>query len=83
MNTNTQHASNRKNRAPLGVGLIGYGAIGQTVAETMAQGLAGNAELITILCRIPGKYREAGYPAANNPKVLFTDRTDDFFAAPI
>ena len=83
MNMNSQNVSDRKNRPPLGVGLIGYGAIGQTVADNMAQGFAGNAELITVLCRIPGKDREAGYPAANNPKVLFTDRPDDFFAAPI
>lgn len=83
MNANAQNMSARKNRPPLGVGLIGYGAIGQTVADFIARGRAGNAKLITVLCRTPGKYREIGYSTANGAKVLFTDNPADFFAASI
>lgn len=83
MNANAQSETGRKNRPLLGVGIIGYGAIGQTVVDMLAQGLAGNAKLIAILCRTPAKYRNAEYRAANDPAVLFTGNPDEFFAAPI
>lgn len=83
MNANAQNMSERKNRPPLGVGLIGYGAIGQTVADFIAQGRAGNAKLIAVLCRTPSKYRDIGNSTANGPKVLFTDNPKDFFMASI
>jgi aspartate dehydrogenase len=43
--------------AELTVGLMGYGAIGQPVAEAIRQGEAGPARLVSILVRQPGNYQ--------------------------
>ncbi|MEO7404416.1 MAG: hypothetical protein ABIU95_12170, partial [Burkholderiales bacterium] len=43
-------------RARLAVGLIGFGAIGQVVAEAITQRSAGNTHLTAVLCRNPAQH---------------------------
>jgi len=57
----------RTAEAKLPVGLIGFGSIGQQVAQGIASGAAGDATLIGILVREP-RPREAAAP-------IFTDFT--------
>ena len=83
MNINSSSKTERKNHPLLRVGIIGYGAIGQTVADMIIQGTAGKATLAALLCRTPAKYRSAEYQAANDPSVLLTNDPDKFFAAPL
>ena len=58
------------------VGLIGYGAIGQPVAETLLAGRAGNTELVAVLVRDVGKYSDV----ADCLGVTLTDDAEVFFA---
>jgi aspartate dehydrogenase len=72
-----------KDNASLAVGLIGYGAIGQTVADAIYAGRAGKASLTAVLCRDPGKYYKLESRATIDPDTLFTDNPEDFLTAPV
>jgi aspartate dehydrogenase len=67
---------------PLAVGIIGYGAIGQVVADAITDGRAGNTALAAVLCRDMAKHRGPGKRAVENPGVVFTDRPELFFKKP-
>src|SRR5215211_6942035 len=53
--TDSGHAGKR---APLRVGLIGFGAIGRRLAEAIADGQAGRCELSAVLVRRPERIAE-------------------------
>jgi aspartate dehydrogenase len=70
-----------QNRRPLGIGLIGYGAIGQVVAKAILEGRAGRANLKAVLCRDARKHRKTqDDPAEGKP--IFTDTHEKFFHGP-
>ena len=69
-------------RSPVEVGIIGYGAIGQVVADAIIDGRAGCTALAAILCRDRGKHRGSGKRAVENPRVVFTDSPELFFKTP-
>ena len=83
MNAEPRNTPGAGKRLPLRVGLIGFGAIGRTVADAMVNGRAGNAKLVAVLCRTPDKHRQAGCPAATAPDILLTDSPDEFLAVPM
>ena len=60
-----------RSREPQRIGLIGYGAIGQVVADAINHGRAGNTRLVAVLCRDPAK-RAGG---------IFTADRDAFLGA--
>lgn len=43
-------------RAPMRIGLIGFGTVGRAVAELVASGVAGEAALVGVLVRDPRRY---------------------------
>lgn len=57
--------------------MIGFGTIGRAVARAIAEGRAGNAELVAVLVRDVDKAREAGITGLG----LITADPDKFFAA--
>jgi aspartate dehydrogenase len=59
----------------LSVGLIGFGAIGRAVAQAVEQGAAGDAQVVAVLVRNAGRYREA---APDYPRTI-TDNEGVFF----
>jgi aspartate dehydrogenase len=67
-----------QNRRPMGIGLIGYGAIGQVVAKAILDGHAGRADLRAILCRDAGKLRKSQDDPAEEKPIL-TDNPEKFF----
>jgi aspartate dehydrogenase len=72
-----------KENESLAVGLIGYGAIGQIVADAIYEGRAGKAVLRAVSCRDPEKYYQLASRATSDPDTLFTNNPEDFFAAPL
>ena len=71
----------KTNQQPLRVGLIGFGAIGQAVADGIAAGHAGNARLVAVLEQFAQDYRAAGHRLATEPTVTFTEDAARFHAA--
>jgi aspartate dehydrogenase len=68
-------------QSPLRVGLIGYGAIGEPVAQAILDGRAGGAILTAILVRDVDKHRKQAAHLIANPAITFTDNADEFFAS--
>lgn len=66
---------------PLRIGIIGFGAIGQAVAEGITAGRAGNARLVAVLEQCARDYRAARHPLACNPAITFTEDAAAFHAA--
>ncbi|GGF94718.1 aspartate dehydrogenase [Paenibacillus abyssi] len=63
----------------LKVGIIGYGTIGEDVAEAIGQGKAGAAEVTSILVRDKSKYKESdpyGYAMTEDQVQFFSQRPD-------
>jgi aspartate dehydrogenase len=77
-----QSTGTRPHRSPSAVGIIGYGAIGQVVADAITGGRAGNTTLAAIMCRDREKDRGPGKRAVENPNVVFTDNPELFFETP-
>ncbi|MCJ7551896.1 MAG: aspartate dehydrogenase [Anaerolineae bacterium] len=69
------------------VGLIGFGAIGQRVAQALQRGEAGNAVLAAVLVRDIAKYAprsgETVTELLAGQGVIFTDDPARFFASPL
>jgi aspartate dehydrogenase len=61
------------------LGLIGFGAIGRTVALAVQEGRAGDVELVAVMVRDAAKHEAdaASFPWS------FTDRPDSFFRHPM
>jgi aspartate dehydrogenase len=57
------------------VGIIGYGAIGQDVADAIQQGRAGDAELAGVLVQRP-RPAPAGVPLTADPAAFFAEPLD-------
>lgn len=64
----------------LKVGIIGLGAIGQTVANYIESGEAGNVELVSLLCRDKNKHLEKNAHQSIHFKAIITDNSEQFFA---
>lgn len=62
---------------PVRVGLIGFGTIGQGVAELIREGKAGQTELVSVLVRSPERVPDG---AAEQYGCRFTDDAADFLA---
>lgn len=60
----------------LNIGIIGYGTIGEEVAQAVAEGRAGRAGLAAILVRDPAKHADAPEPLRR----LMTADADDFLS---
>jgi aspartate dehydrogenase len=67
------------NRTKCQVGLIGYGAIGKSVADALLDGRAGNASLAAVLVRDVNKYWGCLPFSSSPPRITFTDDADTFF----
>ena len=65
----------------LKVGIIGYGAIGRTVADYIENGEAGKSELVSILCRNRKKHLEGNSKQTAKLKSFITDESEKFFSA--
>jgi predicted dinucleotide-utilizing enzyme len=61
------------------VGLVGYGAIGKSVADALLDGRAGNASLAAVLVRDVNKYWGCLPFSSSPPRITFTDDADTFF----
>jgi len=61
------------------VGLVGYGAIGRSVADALLEGRAGNASLAAVLVRAVNKYWGCLPFSSSPPRITFTDDADTFF----
>ncbi|WP_019122316.1 aspartate dehydrogenase [Brevibacillus massiliensis] len=59
----------------LKVGIIGFGTIGEDVAEAIKQGKAGAAKLVSVLVRDVSKYESAKEDAS-----VLTEKVEEFFA---
>lgn len=71
----------KANRQPLKVGLIGFGAIGQVVADAISAGRAGPARLVAVLEQFAPKHRASGNRFACDPGITFTENPGVFHAA--
>ncbi|MGJ8645292.1 MAG: aspartate dehydrogenase [Marinomonas colpomeniae] len=69
-----------KSNTKLKVGIIGLGAIGQHVANSIENGEVGKAELVSLLCRNKEKYLTINADKSEHFKLLITDSSDVFFA---
>ncbi|HEX2988255.1 MAG TPA: aspartate dehydrogenase, partial [Chloroflexota bacterium] len=62
------------------IGLIGFGAIGRTVARAVAAGAAGDTTIVAVLVRDPAKYEveSTGYPYSfyGDPDLFFDSGMD-------
>jgi aspartate dehydrogenase len=67
------------NRTTCQVGLVGYGAIGKSVADALLDGRAGNASLAAVLVRDVNKYWGCLPFSSSYPRIMFTDDADTFF----
>ena len=67
------------NRTKCQVGLVGYGAIGKSVADALLDGRAGNAALAAVLVRDVNKYWGCLPFSSSPPRITFTDDADTFF----
>ena len=65
---------------PLKVGMIGFGAIGQVVAEAIAAGRAGNAQIVAVLEQLAQRFRSEGNRFARDLGITFTDDAASFHA---
>ena len=61
--------------------MIGFGAIGQVVADGIIAGRAGNARLVAVLEQFAQEYRAAGHQLACDPTITFTEDAARFNAA--
>ncbi len=64
----------------LKVGIIGYGAIGRTVADYIENGEAGKSELVSILCRNRKKHLDGNSKQTAKLKSFITDESEEFFS---
>jgi predicted dinucleotide-utilizing enzyme len=67
------------NKTKCQVGLVGYGAIGKSVADALLDGRAGNASLAAVLVRDVNKYWGCLPFSSSPPPITFTDDADAFF----
>jgi len=65
----------------LKVGIIGLGAIGSLVATSIEKGIAGESELVSLLCRDKEKNLMLNQNESDHFKSLITDNIETFFAA--
>lgn len=65
----------------LKVGIIGLGAIGREVANRIASGGVGDAQLVSLLCRDKQKNIQLCADQSDHFKSLITDDSEVFFAA--
>ena len=63
------------------VGLIGFGAIGRTVARAIVRGEAGRTRLAAVLCRDPASHELARAGLAESADLVFTADAQQFFDA--
>ncbi len=61
------------------VGLVGYGAIGRSVADALLDGRAGNASLAAVLVQDVNRYWGCLPFSSSPPRITFTDDVDTFF----
>ena len=70
-----------KQKSILKVGIIGLGAIGGHVANCIAKGEGGNAEIVALVCRDKEKYLAINKDQSSHFKSLITDDIETLFAA--
>ncbi len=70
-----------KSKKKLKVGIIGLGAIGQYVANSVEKGEGGNTEIVALLCRDKAKYLTINADKSEHFQSLITDSSEAFFAA--
>jgi aspartate dehydrogenase len=61
--------------------MIGFGAIGEVVADGITAGRAGNARLVAVLEQRAREFHNGGHPFARDPTITFTDDAARFHAA--
>lgn len=70
----SEHAEESRAQVRTRVGLIGYGAVGREVAELVADGAAGDAEIVGVLVQVPERYVRAAdrhrFPFLRDPAAL-------------
>ncbi|MGX9415842.1 aspartate dehydrogenase [Vibrio sp. WJH972] len=69
-----------KQRQALKVGIIGLGAVGQMVASCIENGDAGNATLVSLLCRDKQKNLARNGHQSDHFKSIITESREHFFA---
>lgn len=70
-----------KHTHSLKVAIIGLGAVGETVAASIENGLAGKVKLVSILCRDKQKYIEKHADKSTSFRALITDDYQDVLDA--